>query len=140
VQLFSTVTTWTRFLLEKRIVPKLVKKFPAFYGTRKFIVDSQQPAACPYPEPNQSFPRSCPFHYLNIHFNIILLTKPKTSKWSLSLRFVQQTLYASLLLPIRARWRVHLILLDLISLTILGELFHHGNPPETNYWKSVALD
>lgn len=58
----------------------------------------------------------------------------------MSLRFAHKTLYAFLLLPMRARRRVHLILLDLINLTILGEQLHHGNPPETNYWKSVAPD
>jgi hypothetical protein len=31
------VTPWGRSLLEKLTVSQLVKKFPAFYGTRKFI-------------------------------------------------------------------------------------------------------
>ena len=30
-------TPWSRVLLEKLTVIQLVKKFPAFYGTRKFI-------------------------------------------------------------------------------------------------------
>jgi hypothetical protein len=33
----SGVTTWSRALLEKLTVPRLVNKYPAFYGTRRFI-------------------------------------------------------------------------------------------------------
>ena len=32
-----TLTPWSRVLLEKLTGSQLVKKFPAFYGTRKFI-------------------------------------------------------------------------------------------------------
>jgi hypothetical protein len=28
---------WSRFLLEKLAVPQLIKKFPAFYGSIRFI-------------------------------------------------------------------------------------------------------
>jgi hypothetical protein len=36
--IFRMLTTpWSRVLLEKLTVTQLVKKFPAFYGTRKFI-------------------------------------------------------------------------------------------------------
>jgi len=31
------ITLWSRFLPEKLIVAQPVKKFPSFYGTRKFI-------------------------------------------------------------------------------------------------------
>jgi hypothetical protein len=31
------LTPWSRGLLEKLTVSQLVKKFPAFYGTRRFI-------------------------------------------------------------------------------------------------------
>jgi len=31
------VTPWSRFLLDKTIVPHLVKKYNAFYANRKFI-------------------------------------------------------------------------------------------------------
>jgi hypothetical protein len=41
-------------LLEKLIVPQLVKKFPAFYKTREFITVLQKPVTCPYYEPDQS--------------------------------------------------------------------------------------
>jgi hypothetical protein len=32
------LTPWSRFILEKLNCSQLVKKFPAFYGTRKFII------------------------------------------------------------------------------------------------------
>jgi len=35
--LIHTLTTWSRVLLEKLTGSQLVKKFPAFYGTRRFI-------------------------------------------------------------------------------------------------------
>ena len=34
---FYLLTPWSIVLLEKLTVPQLVKKFPAFYGTRRFI-------------------------------------------------------------------------------------------------------
>jgi len=43
-----------------------------------------------------------PFYYLNIHFNIKFPTKPRSSKWSLSLY------------PTRATCSAHLIFLDFI--------------------------
>ena len=48
---------WCRVLLEKLIGLQLVKKFPAFYGTRRFIT-TQASATCPYPEPAQSSPHT----------------------------------------------------------------------------------
>ena len=36
-ELFPTVTLWSRILLEKLTGFQLVKKFPAFYGTRRSI-------------------------------------------------------------------------------------------------------
>jgi len=33
----NLLTPWSRVLLEKLIVTQLVKKFPTFYGTQRFI-------------------------------------------------------------------------------------------------------
>ena len=60
-------------------------------------------------------------HFLNIHLNIILQSRPGSYMWSHFLRFPHKTpVYASTLL-IRATSPAQLILLDLITQTILGE-------------------
>ena len=81
----------------------------------------QVPVTYLYPEPEQSSP--CPLpHILKIHLNIILPFAPGSPKWSLSPRFHHQnSVYTSPLSPIRVTCPAHLILLDLITRTILGE-------------------
>ena len=49
---------------------------------------SQQSATCPYPKPDGFRPCS-PSHFSKIHFNIILLSVPGSSKWP-SVRFPHQ--------------------------------------------------
>jgi len=60
------LTPCSRVLLEKLPGSQLVKKFPAFYLTQRFITASQQPATCPYPEPHKSSPWP-PCHFLKIY-------------------------------------------------------------------------
>jgi hypothetical protein len=59
---------------------------------------SQQPITRPYSEPDQSSPRPV-FHFLKIHFNIILPFKPASSKWSPSFRFPHQNPVCNFSLP-----------------------------------------
>jgi hypothetical protein len=62
---------------------------------------SQQPTTCPYPEPAQSSP--CPpFHFLQIHCNIILWPTPGSPKWFVPWGLAIRILYAPLLCSIRA--------------------------------------
>jgi hypothetical protein len=50
------LTPWIRVLLEKVTGLQLVKKFPAFYGTRMFITTFTSAWTFLYPEPAQSSP------------------------------------------------------------------------------------
>ena len=61
------------------------------------------------------------FHFLKNHLNIILPSTPGSPKWFFPSGFPTKTLYTPLLSPIRATCLAHIILLDLITRTILGE-------------------
>ena len=79
---------------------------------------------CPPPVPLLSwlYPVHIPtFHFLKIHLNIILPSTPGSPQWSLSPRFPTKTLYNPLPYHICATYPAHLILLDFITCTILGE-------------------
>jgi len=96
------ITPWNTVLLEKLIVPQLVKNFPAFYGTRKFIifVTNSLPVIPILSQLNQVHTLS--FYFLEIHFNVILPFKSLSSDYFLSFSLPHQTLYASVLSFIRA--------------------------------------
>jgi hypothetical protein len=60
-------------------------------------------------------------HFLKIHLNIILPSKPGSPKWSLSLRFTHQNAVYNSPLHCTCNMPAHLIILDFIIQTILGE-------------------
>ena len=60
-------------------------------------------------------------HLLEIHPHIIHPSMPRSPQWSLSLRFPHQDSIRPLSSPIHATCPAHLILLDFITSTILGE-------------------
>ena len=98
ILLTHSLTPWSRVLLEKLNGSQLVKKFPAFYGTRRSIAALQEPATCPCSEPDQSTPFS-PSHFLKIRFNIILPSAPGSHKWSFFLTCFHQHPLCTSLLP-----------------------------------------
>ena len=83
------LTPWCRVLLEKLTGLQLVKKFPAFHGTRRFITAPKRPPLVSIPgQPNPvHIPTS---HLLEIHPNIIHPSTPRSPQWSPSLRLPHQ--------------------------------------------------
>jgi hypothetical protein len=53
-RLITLTHSWRRALLEKPPIVQLLKNFPAFYGTRRFITVLTRPSTGPYPEPDRS--------------------------------------------------------------------------------------
>ena len=70
-------TPWSGVLAEKLTGPDVVKKFPTFYGTRRFITAliTARHLSISWARSIQYIP---PSHFSKIHFNIIL---PSSSGW-----------------------------------------------------------
>ena len=114
-------TPWCRVLLEQLTGLQLVKKFPAFHGTWRFItaLTSVRHLSLSWASPIQSIyphPTSWrPVLILSTHLHLGLPSGLFPSG------FPTTTLYTPLSSPIRATCSAHFILLDFITRTILGE-------------------
>ena len=115
------LTPLSRVLLKKLTVSQLVKKFPTFYGTRKFITTFTS-ARHPYLSCASSI-QSIPPHPTSRRSILILSSHLHLGLPSglFPLGFPTKTLYTCLFSSIRATCPAHPILLDLITRTILGK-------------------
>jgi len=115
------LTPWCRVLLEQLTDLQLVKKFPAFHGTRRFItiLTSVRHLSLSWASPIQSVyphPISCrSILILSTHLRLCLPSGLFPSG------FPSKALYTPLSSSIRATCPAHHILLDFITRTILGE-------------------
>ena len=107
-------------LLEQLTGLQLVKKFPAFHGTRRFIstLTSVRHLSVSWASPVQSiYPHPTSWRPILILSTHLRLGLPSGLFHS---DFLTKTLYTPLSSPIRATCPAHLILLDFITRTILG--------------------
>ena len=114
------LTAWCRVLLKKLIGLQLVKKFPAFHGTRRSItaLTSVRHLSLSWASPIQSIythPTSCRYVLISTHLRLGLPSGLIPSG------FPTKTLYTPLSSPISATCPAHPILLHFITRTILGE-------------------
>ena len=77
------ITPCSTVLLEKLTDSQLVKEFPAFHGTRRFITAFKSASHLSYPEPEQFSPYF-PISSILILYSHIML---RPFKWSVSIRY-----------------------------------------------------
>jgi hypothetical protein len=116
------LTPLSRVFLKKLTGTHVFTKFPAFYGTRKFITSFTTPP--PVPIVSQINPvLTLTSQFVKNYFNIFLSSMPRSSKWSLSLKCLHQNPVSTSPLPVRAACPFHLIIVDLFTRITFGEQY-----------------
>ena len=139
VRFIYLLTPWCRFLLEKLTGLQLVKKFPAFHGTRRFItaLTSVRHLSLSWANPIQStYP-----HPTSWRSSLILSTHLRLGLPSglFPSGFPHQYPIQPLSSPIRATCPAHLILLDFITRTILGEDYRSLSSSLCNLLRKIHI-
>ena len=96
-----------------QVIPRISRNPKVHYRTH-----NSPPPVSIVGQPN---PVHIPIYHLKIHPNIIHSSTPRSPQLFLPSGFRTKTLYTRRSSPIRATCPVHLILLDFITRTILGE-------------------
>jgi hypothetical protein len=86
---FKFLTPWSSVLLENVVVLQLVKKFHTFFGTL-MIMTAFRRASHPSLSRSRSIYSTPLTDFLKIHFNVIVSSTPRSTMWSVSLRFPHQ--------------------------------------------------
>ena len=130
------LTPWCTVLLEKLTGLQLVKKFPAFHGTQRFItaLTSIRHLSLSWASPIQSI-YTHPTSWRSV---LILSAHLRLGLPSglLPSGFPTKTLHTPLSSPICATCPAHLILLNIITRTILGEEYKSFNS-SCNFFKAA---
>ena len=123
--LTAVLTQCSRVLLVKLSISQLVKKFTAFYGTRRFITTftSARHLSLSWARSIKSMPpHPTSWRSILILSSHLLLGFPSGVFPS---GFLTKTAYTTLFSPICATYPANLILLDLIIRKVLGESIDH---------------
>jgi hypothetical protein len=119
-KLYLQLTPWNRVLPEKLTSPQS-RNSPHFMEPERSLPHSQEPATCPYPEPDLSSSG----HPIPLLLRSILILSSHLSHGLLSRLFPSdlpaKTLYAPLVSSVRPTCLTYLILLSLITQMIFGE-------------------
>ena len=132
------LTAWSGVHLEKLTCSQLVKKFPAFYGTRTFITVFTSTRHLPlfWARSIQSM-RHHPSSWrsnltVSFHLRVVFLGGLFPSG------FPNKILQASLLSPIRATYIAHFILVNLITRIVIGKEYRSFRSSLCNFLHSTV--